>query len=531
MSNQIYSDYVRSALFVDFDNIYITLSKEDADIANEFANNPHKWITWLENKLPLPYQNRQLTSRRILVRKCYMNPQVFSNFRPFFTKSAFEVVDCPPLTSRGKTSTDIHMVLGILDAMEYRMHVDEFIILSGDADFTPVVLRLRENDRRSVMFAAGFASPAYEAACDNIIPRDSFIKYVVGITDDEMVPEEPLTQEVNGISDDLLISMAKSVFETANVPYGIQSNELPKVYMEFDEFKNGEHWLGFRSLRNLTEKLVSQREDLIIIEEDPWRVVTLSDPSFTSSQFGTGEEDLISEKPISKDIKQEMAKLIIQIVKEAKTRVPMSTLALAVKQNFNEYLDNNDWLGSGSFKELLISLNLGDLEILDEVPGYVIDPHLQDQLFVESDRDAQTPQSFRKKREAEFKEKYPELAPLANRICQLTVTPFLLPEDYELMLKEIAREINERGYYITRTSKTVRDRCVEKGAPISRSNVNFALRGISYTGYRFGEKEQEKPEVLGHALIENIVNLCATAQMNLSDAELSQIQEWILGKL
>jgi uncharacterized LabA/DUF88 family protein len=531
MSNQFFPDYVRSALFVDFDNIYITLSEEDEDIAKEFATKPSKWITWLEKNLPIPYQNQQITSRRILVRKCYLNPQAFSSFRPYFITSAFEVVDCPPLTSRGKTSTDIHMVLDILDAMEYRMHIDEFIILSGDADFTPLVIKLRRNDRRSVMFAAGFVSPAYEAACDYIIPRDTFLKYAIGITDEEEIPEEPIIQEINGISDDLLNSIANSLFDVANVPYGVQSNELPKVYMEFEEFRKGEHWLGFYSLRKLTERLVSQREDLIIIEEDPWRVVTLSDPSFTSSQFGIGEEVLISKKITSKDIKEEMANLIIQIVKEAKTKVPMSSLAFAVKRNFNDYLDNNGWLGSGSFKELLISLNLGDLEILDEVPGYVIDPHLQEQLSTEPDKEIQPPQPFKKKREAEFKEKYPNIAPLANRVCQLTVTPYLLPEDYGLLLKEIAREINERGYHITRTSKTVRDRCVEKGAPIARSDVNFALRGISYTGYRFGEKEQEKPEELGEALFNNILNLCATAQMNLNDTELSLIREWILSKL
>ena len=51
MSNQIFPDYVRSALFVDFDNIYITLSEEDEDIAKEFATNPSKWITWLEKKI------------------------------------------------------------------------------------------------------------------------------------------------------------------------------------------------------------------------------------------------------------------------------------------------------------------------------------------------------------------------------------------------------------------------------------------------------------------------------------------------
>jgi hypothetical protein len=52
-----------------------------------------------------------------LIRRCYLNPQSFAKFRAFFILSAFEVIDCPPLTSRGKTSTDIHMVMDILDTL------------------------------------------------------------------------------------------------------------------------------------------------------------------------------------------------------------------------------------------------------------------------------------------------------------------------------------------------------------------------------------------------------------------------------
>jgi uncharacterized LabA/DUF88 family protein len=53
------------------------------------------------------------------------------------------VVDCPPLTQRGKTSADVYMVMDVLDALEHKTEFDEFIILSSDADFTPVLLRLR----------------------------------------------------------------------------------------------------------------------------------------------------------------------------------------------------------------------------------------------------------------------------------------------------------------------------------------------------------------------------------------------------
>ena len=67
--------------------------------------------------------------RRILIRRCYLNPQSFSNFRPYFIRSAFEVVDCPPLTARGKTSTDIHLVMDVLDTLNLHLvaQVDEVL--------------------------------------------------------------------------------------------------------------------------------------------------------------------------------------------------------------------------------------------------------------------------------------------------------------------------------------------------------------------------------------------------------------------
>jgi uncharacterized LabA/DUF88 family protein len=80
---------------------------------------------------------------------------MYGRFRPFFTRAAFRVVDCPPLTTRGKNSADIYMVLDILDALEHPTSFDEFILLSADADFTPVMLRLRAHDRRTVLLATG----------------------------------------------------------------------------------------------------------------------------------------------------------------------------------------------------------------------------------------------------------------------------------------------------------------------------------------------------------------------------------------
>jgi hypothetical protein len=78
-------------------------------------------------------------------------------------------VDCPPLTARGKNAADIVMVMDIIDALEHSTKFEEFIILSGDADFTPVLSRLRAHDRRTAIFADSRTAASYRAVSDLVI--------------------------------------------------------------------------------------------------------------------------------------------------------------------------------------------------------------------------------------------------------------------------------------------------------------------------------------------------------------------------
>ena len=167
---------LNSALFVDFDNIYSRIFNDHGkELAESFATNPGQWLDWLtQNEF---FQGGRRVTRDILVRKCYFNPAAFYYYRPFFVTSAFNVVDCPPLTKGGKTSADIHMVLDIIDALENDSPIyDEFIIFSGDADFTPVLIRLREKGRKTIVLAVGATSPAYRSAASTLIGEDQFVE-------------------------------------------------------------------------------------------------------------------------------------------------------------------------------------------------------------------------------------------------------------------------------------------------------------------------------------------------------------------
>ncbi|HEX2079831.1 MAG TPA: NYN domain-containing protein, partial [Longimicrobium sp.] len=101
------------ALFVDFDNIFLGLRETSREAAEAFATKPQTWLRWIEQGMGNGSDADAGTGRRILIRRCYLNPDTFGKYRGYFTRSGFAVVDCPSLTSRGKNSSDIVMVMDI----------------------------------------------------------------------------------------------------------------------------------------------------------------------------------------------------------------------------------------------------------------------------------------------------------------------------------------------------------------------------------------------------------------------------------
>lgn len=163
-------------MFVDFDNVYAGLQRLDPAAAKTFAEDPGGWVAALASGTNAdgPF------SRRFLVQRCYLNPVVHSRYRPNFTRAGFQVVDCPSLTQQGKSSADINLVLDAMDALAAPTHFEEFVILSADADFTPLIARCRAADRQVTIVTPGPAAAAYRAVADTVIAADLFIDVLTG---------------------------------------------------------------------------------------------------------------------------------------------------------------------------------------------------------------------------------------------------------------------------------------------------------------------------------------------------------------
>ncbi len=515
--------HLRTALFVDFDNIYLRLQHEDPRAAEQFATHPARWLAWLREGLPFGDAPADAFRRRkILFRRCYLNPAVFGRFRPDFSRAAFEVVDCPPLTSGGKTSADIHMVMDILDTLNHPTHFDEFIILSGDADFTPVLLRLSKHDRRSAVLAIGPASAAYKAACDHLIDEDTFLEEAIGV---DASPAARAAGATNGSGmADLLAAIADKVYEEASASGELVATDLPAIYRGFPEFTASTNWLGFNSLRAMTFAVVHARPDLAMVDGDPWKVRVRPGAAPAPPPPREAAADAADTEPPADHPEVDLAGLTGQIVEHVRgivegsdSAVPMARVAQTVIGRFGDVVLKTRWAGAGTFRDLLAGQESPGFAISSQRPGYLYDPD-QHQVPIAGRPD-----------EMEIGD--PELAALAYRVHQLTDTPYLTPSEYALLFRLVAAEVNEHGYFLHRTSKAVRDRCIEEGSPIARSSVNFILRGIAFSGHRLGQSPDEEPLSIAERFAANVQGLAESAGLALSGEDRAHLDAWLTGAL
>ena len=334
---------IRTALFVDFDNIYIGLRNIDPIAADRFAAEPARWLKWIEGGMPSTKDGYpgHILEQTVLIRRCYLNPQTFYEFRLHFTRSAFSVIECPPLTNQGKTSSDIRMVMDVLSTLQHPTQFDEFVIMSGDADFTPVLFHLRAHDYRTTVVAVGPAAEAYKAACDRVITENTFIKDGLGIT----LPG-------------LVHVVAEKVHRETTTRGEISGADLPRIFLEFPEFGDS-NWFGYGTSRSLTEEIIRRHRDLIIVEDkdEPWK--------FSVCMRGAIGHD---------DLKARVIETVQKVVADADEPVMMAKAAQAVIRSLGSQVTDTNWVGMGSFKNLLQSVEERGFEVLSTQPGYLYDP-------------------------------------------------------------------------------------------------------------------------------------------------------------
>jgi uncharacterized protein (TIGR00288 family) len=148
------------AMFMDFENI-----------ARGVKEAQYKQF---ELKLVL---ERLLEKGKIIVRRAYADWNRFTEYKRPFHEWAIELIDVPQSRYSGKNSADIRMVVDALDLAYGKTHIDTFALVSGDSDFSPLVSKLRENDRYVIgLGVKSSSSDLLVANCDEFIFYEDLIR-------------------------------------------------------------------------------------------------------------------------------------------------------------------------------------------------------------------------------------------------------------------------------------------------------------------------------------------------------------------
>jgi uncharacterized protein (TIGR00288 family) len=148
------------AVYLDLENI--ALGARDAQIA------PFDIQKVLE---------RLLIKGQIVVKKAYCDFDRYKDLKRGLHEAAFEMIEIPHVRQSGKNSADIRMVVDALDLCYTKSHVDTFVVISGDSDFSPLVSKLRENAKTVIgVGVKKSTSDLFLKNCDDFIFYDDLVR-------------------------------------------------------------------------------------------------------------------------------------------------------------------------------------------------------------------------------------------------------------------------------------------------------------------------------------------------------------------
>ncbi len=156
------SDNVSMALFCDFENVALGVREtqhEKFDIT--------------------PVLERLLLKGSIVVKKAYCDWERYKGFKATMHEANFELIEIPHVRQSGKNSADIRLVVDALDLCYTKAHVNTFVIISGDSDFSPLVSKLRENAKQVIGVGVKHStSDLLVANCDEFIFYDDLVREI-----------------------------------------------------------------------------------------------------------------------------------------------------------------------------------------------------------------------------------------------------------------------------------------------------------------------------------------------------------------
>jgi hypothetical protein len=524
-----------SAVFVDYDNIYLSLKRKSEEAAKRFAKDAPVWLREIENGRLITPTNAQFGAapRRIAMNRCYGNPvprrnahdnstdmNSFPFVRHHFLRAGFEVIDCPPLTAQLKNSADIRMVMDIRDLLMHDTYFDEFIILSGDADFTPVLIRLRAHARRTVIFANDFTAAPYTAISDGEIREANLIELILaGELPSEEGADQAMFDPVDKIEEarrQILSEVVAGVrASAAPVPLEALADRALRALGHEKTIATG--WAGAGSFRELLRR--SLPEGIRLTEEPPYL-------AFDAKRH--------IEAPIERQVlhaQDAPAELPAPTVRSTRAApMPLTAEALPTYQPAPASAP-----APAAAPRTTAAAPAPARRAIEEpplTPARRAAP-MQREAFAAQPAEPAMPAPRASTAASLAPTAQPRAEPASGiqqsiaRIQEACQAPPLAPPEYRVLFEIMAKEITDNDLIGAQTLTNITQRAQERGLEVRRDDVRFVLEVVSEADPWF---EQGASANLFAGRFRNfVVARCRGQGLNLSADELDLIDAWFAG--
>jgi len=180
---------VRSVLLVDYDSLHASLRESSQVAAEWLAGLSGVWLDAIEDGELVVQRKGEPHKRRLLVKRCYADPKLLGSQREGLIAQGFQIIDCLPLSGRERNAAEISMVLDAVDLVTHSAPYDEFILLSADTDLTPVLLKLRQQNRTTAVYAGPQTSTSYKAFADAFLDEGRLVAAIEAEHDRAGLPQ------------------------------------------------------------------------------------------------------------------------------------------------------------------------------------------------------------------------------------------------------------------------------------------------------------------------------------------------------
>src|SRR5438552_1745059 len=213
---------------------------------------------------------RLLLKGSIVVKKAYCDWDRYKEFKATMHAAAFELIEIPHVRQSGKNSADIRMVVDALDLCYTKAHVDTFVIVSGDSDFSPLVSKLRENAKTVIgVGVKNSSSDLLVSNCDEFIYYDDLVRAdeqkrrAVKKRKDAAPPGTGEDKKQEGL--DLMLSTLEALTAERGAEEKIWGSMVKQALKRRNPGFN-ESYYGYKAFSDLLED--AEKKNLIKLEPD-----------------------------------------------------------------------------------------------------------------------------------------------------------------------------------------------------------------------------------------------------------------------